>query len=144
MATRKKKKTTKRQRSQAAKKGWETRRAKAVINRIDKTHPQLKGSEDRFKHEMAKIRAEVELEFEKREVAVKKEAIQEAGKILSKRMIKEYVKKGQVQNTPEEIILARLKNAEELGIYYEVVQELAEEFDQYSIYEIYTMGVSPK
>lgn len=146
MAQRKKravKPPSKRKRSKAAKKGWETRRARAeearhkqLVSRIDKKYPQLKESEADFKIAVASAVART----------VKKE-LAEIEKLyvmrINKRIVKEQIRKGLINDTPEEIILARLKNADMMGEYYDVVLELGDEFPEYSLHEIYTMGMSP-
>ena len=137
MASKKKTRRTKKSRSKAAKKGWETRRRKKALERLDVAHPQLTGIEDEYVKALveAGIKAGVEKEIERRHTAISSE--------VTKRFVENLVREGKVKDTREERILARLRIALDEERYYDEVLELGDEYPEYSLGEIYTMGVSP-
>lgn len=126
---RKKKALTKKQRILAAKKGWETRRAKERNQRLIEANPELEGVEEEFKEA---VRLEVERQ------------LPEIRSQVMKDVIRTYVEEGKIENDVESIIYARLIAANKDGRFYDEVLELAEDFPEYSVREIYTMGESPK
>jgi hypothetical protein len=127
-----KRKLTKKQRSAAAKKGWLTRRKRAmrtIVNaRFRAEHPELEGIDEAYLEEL----------FAKQ--------IEKSEAEMTKLFVEQQVAEGNIDDDPDEIIAARLKIAYAQGDtrYYEEVLELADEYDYYSPTEIYTMGVSPK
>lgn len=133
MATKKKKKVSKTKRSRAAKKGWETRRRKQLEQKMNAAHPELIGVETEFKDA---VTAEVE------------RITPEIRAQIAKDLVEKYIKDGAIviprgSKGTEERIRARLRIAWDDDRFYDEVLELGDEFPEYSLHEIYTMGVSP-
>ena len=129
MATRKKRKrSSKKKRSQAAKKGWETRRKNELLKKHAKANPELVGIEIQLDSQARRIK-ELEEYIEKRE---------------AKAIVADAVKKGLIPDDDEEIIKARLRIAISDGTMDEEAYAIADDFPDYGISEIFTLGYSPK
>lgn len=139
MASKKKtrRKSSKKQRSAAAKKGWETRRRKQALKRLGEADPQLVGIEDEYKKAVSELglSPEAEAEIFRREPEIRSAIV--------KSLVERFVREGAIEDTQEERIKARLRIAHDDSRYYDEVLELGDEFPEYSLHEIYTMGVSP-
>lgn len=121
----KKKKVTKKQRSIAAKKGWETRRRNTLLKKSAKASPELVG---------------IELELAKKRVTELEEYIE---KRTPKVIVDEAIRAGLIKNDPDTVIRARLRVAIAEDIMDVEAYELADEYPEYGISEIFTMGFSP-
>lgn len=132
-----KRKPSKKQRSAAAKKGWETRRRNEALKRLDKSDPQLTGIEDEYQKELRSLglSEEAKAELSKQEP----EILSRMAKVL----VEQFIREGKIDDSPEERIKARLRIAHDDSRYYDEVLELGDEYPEYSLHEIYTMGVSP-
>jgi hypothetical protein len=132
----KKKTSRERNRSEESIKGWVTRRKNKALKRLDASHPELTGIEDEYTRALieAGIKAGVAAEIERRDTAINSE--------ISKRLVETLIKEGKIEDTAEQRIVARLRIALDDERYYDEVLELGDEYPEYSLGEIYTMGMS--
>ncbi len=127
MAARKKKErvVSKRERSKAAKKGWQTRKRNELLKKQAIASPELVGIE---LQEAKKRITELEEYIEQRTIKVR---------------VDEAIKAGLIKNDPDTVIRARLRIAIAEDRMDLEAYELADEYPEYGVGEIFTIGFSP-